>query len=249
MNLKGVEQVRNNVPPIRLQKLIAHYGFASRRKAEALILEGRVRVDGDVITILGTKVRDDTLVEVDGVCINRNVPRVYLMLNKPSGYLCTTKESDERPVVYDLIVKKYAPLGLFSVGRLDCLSEGLLILTNDGDFAHSVAHPSGGIVKKYEVLTEQNIPYKLIAAWKNGLYIKGERYAIQGYRKISSKKVILTLAEGKNREIRRLFESIDVKVVQLRRIAIGSLELGSLASGHSRELSHEELKRILQPTR
>jgi 23S rRNA pseudouridine2605 synthase len=214
-----------------------------------MILEGRVRVDGEVITILGTKVRDDALVEVDGVCINRHIPRVYLMLNKPPGYLCTTKESDKRPVVYDLIEKKYAPFGLFSVGRLDYLSAGLLILTNDGDFAHSIAHPSGGIVKKYEVLTEQNIPYKLIAAWKNGLYIKGERYAIQDYRKISLKTVILTLAEGKNREIRRLFESINVKVVQLRRISIGSLELGSLASGESRELSHEELKRIFQPTR
>jgi 23S rRNA pseudouridine2605 synthase len=234
---------------IRLQKLIAHYGITSRRKAETLILEGRVRVDGEVIDALGTKVSDEALIEVDGVLINRDIPRVYLMLNKPPGYLCTAKERNGRPVVYDLIDKKYTHLGLFSVGRLDYMSEGLLLLTNDGDFAHTVAHPSGGIEKKYEVLTDQNIPYKTIAAWKNGLYIKGERYAIQDYRKVSLKKVILTLGEGKNREIRRLFESIHIKVVQLRRIAIGFLELGSLAPGQSRELTQEELKCILQPTR
>lgn len=232
---------------IRLQKLIAHYGSASRRKAEILIREGRVRVDGKIITVLGTKVPDDAVVEIDGVCINRDVPRVYLMMNKPPGFLCTTKESDSRPVVYDLIANKYTSLGLFSVGRLDYVSEGLLILTNDGEFAHSVAHPSGGIVKKYEVTTEKNIPYKVIAAWKNGLYINGECYTIKDYRKISLKKVLLTLSEGKNHEIRRLFESINVKVVKLKRIAIGSLELGSLAPGHSREMSSEELKRIFQP--
>ena len=234
---------------IRLQKLIAHYGVTSRRKAETLILEGRVRVNDEVISALGTKVSDDALIEIDGVLINREIPRVYLMLNKPPGYLCTKNESNGRPVVYDLLEKKYSYLGLFSVGRLDYMSEGLLLLTNDGDFAHAVAHPSGGIDKTYEVSTDHNIPYKTIAAWKNGLYIKGERYAIKDYRKVSLKKVILTLAEGKNREIRRLFDSIDIKVVQLRRIAIGFLELGSLAPGQCRELTQEELKRILQPTR
>ena len=104
-------------------------------------------------------------------------------------------------------------------------------------------------MKTYEVETEQNIPYKVIAAWKNGLYINGERYAIKDYRKISLKKVILTLAEGKNREIRRLFESIAISVLSLRRIAIGALELGSLSPGQSRELSPDELSRIFQPTR
>ena len=236
------------MPPIRLQKLIAHYGSASRRKAEILILEGRVKVDGKIITRLGTKVPNGAVVEIDGVCINRVIPRVYLMMNKPPGFLCTTKESDSRPVVYDLISSTYSSMGLFSVGRLDYVSEGLLILTNDGDFAHSVAHPSGGIIKKYEITTDTNIPYKVIAAWKNGLYINGEYYSIKSYRKISLKKVLLTLSEGKNREIRRLFESINVNVVKLKRVAIGSLELGSLALGSSREMSSEELKCIFQPS-
>jgi 23S rRNA pseudouridine2605 synthase len=206
-------------------------------------------VNGQIITTLGSKVPDTARIEIDGVCINKDIKKVYLLMNKPPGYLCTSRESDTRPVVYDLVDSKYLSLGIFSVGRLDYASRGMLILTNDGEFAHSVAHPSGGIVKKYEVSTDRNIPYKTIAAWKNGLYINGEHYTIRDFERITSQKVLLTLAEGKNREIRRLFESIDVKVVKLKRIAIGSLELGSLATGLCRELSTEELKLIFQANR
>ena len=247
--MKGVELKKEIVSSIRLQKLIARYGTASRRKAELLIKEGRVTVDGEQVTVLGTKVAQGAVIEIDGVVINREIPLVYLMMNKPTGYLCTTKQSDTRPVVYDLIDDVYSSYGLFSVGRLDYLSEGLLILTNDGDFAHRVAHPSGGVVKKYEVTTESNIPYKVIAAWKNGLYINGEHYAIRDFRKLTSKKVLITLSEGKNREIRRLFESIQIKVAKLKRVAIGSLDLGTLPTGDVRVLSPEELKRIFQPSR
>lgn len=229
---------------IRLQKLMARYAVTSRRKAEILIREGRVKVNGEPVKTPGTKVPYNSLIEVNGVTINRSIPEVYLMLNKPSGYLCTRGKQDERPVVYDLIDEKYRDYGLFSVGRLDYLSEGLLVITNDGDFSHAVSHPSGGILKKYEITTVEKIPYKKIAAWINGVYIKGERYAIQGFKKISSKKVILTLAEGKNREIRRLFDSIDINVMKLKRIAVGSLELGDLPTGQSRELKQHELKRI-----
>jgi 23S rRNA pseudouridine2605 synthase len=234
---------------VRLQKLISRYAVASRRKAEALIKQGRVKVDGEPVSKLGIKVPADARIEVDGVTVNRKIPTVYLMLNKPPGYLCTKGEQDDRPVVYDLVDSVYADYGLFSVGRLDFLSEGLLILTNDGDFAHTVSHPSGGVLKKYEVTTGENIPYKKIAAWKNGVYIKGERYAIEDFRKVSSKKVILTLAEGKNREIRRLFETIEVGIIRLKRIAIGSLELGALPMGQSRDLKQDELEDILQAPR
>ena len=234
---------------VRLQKLISRYGTASRRKAENLIKQGRVKVDGEPVSMLGTKVPEDSQIEVDGVLINRNIPTVYLMLNKPPGYLCTRDDRDERPVVYDLVNSEYAGYGLFSVGRLDFLSEGLLILTNDGDFAHAVSHPSGGILKKYEVTTGETIPYKKIADWKNGVYIWGECYRIEEFRKVSSKKVILTLAEGKNREIRRLFESIEISITRLRRIAIGTLELGALPLGKSRELGQDQLNRIFQVSR
>jgi 23S rRNA pseudouridine2605 synthase len=234
---------------VRLQKLISQYAVASRRKAEALIKQGRVKVDGEPVKTVGIKVPIDSRIEVDGVAINRKIPTVYLMLNKPPGYLCTRGEQHDRPVVYDLIDSMYADYGLFSVGRLDFLTEGLLLLTNDGDFAHTVSHPSGGVLKKYEVTTGENIPYKKIAAWKNGVYIRGERYAIHDFRKVTFKKVILTLAEGKNREIRRLFETIDVSIVRLKRIAIGSLELGALPLGQSRELKQDELERILQALR
>jgi len=249
VSLRGAESEQSPVSLERLQKLIARYGAASRRKAEALIKEGRVRVNGEVISTLGVKVRGDALIEVDGISINREIPYQYIMLNKPPGFICSKQAQGIRPVIYDLIDKKYEGYGLFSVGRLDYLSEGLLILTNDGNFAHTISHPAGGVQKRYEVKTEQNIPYKVIAVWKNGVYIRGERYAIHDYRKVSSKKVILTLSEGKNREIRRLFDSIGINVVQLKRIAIGSLELGSLRAGQSRELTQEELKLILQPSR
>jgi 23S rRNA pseudouridine2605 synthase len=197
---------------------------------------------------LGTKVSDGSLIEVDGVTVNRDIPHIYLMLNKPRGYLCSTREDDHRSIVYDLLDPSYRSYGLFSVGRLDYNSEGMLLLTNDGDFAHAVAHPSGGVLKRYEVTVSQNIPYKVIAAWKNGVYIKGESFSIHDFRKISSKKVILTLSEGKNREIRKLFSSIDIDIVKLKRIAIGSLDLGSLPPGRCRELTRNEITRIFDPS-
>lgn len=232
-----------------MQKLIAHYGAASRRSAETLIVEGRVSVNGEVISTLGVKVPEDARIEVDGALINRTIPMVYLMLHKPAGYMCTRSSSEQRPVVYDLLPDKYTDYGLYTVGRLDFMSEGLILLTNDGDFAHSIAHPSGGIEKKYRVRTDKNIPYKTIAAWRNGIYIKGEHYRIHTFKKVSSKEVVLSLLEGKNREIRRLFDSIGIRVVRIIRIAIGSLELGSLSSGRFRVLSQEELQLIFQRTR
>jgi 23S rRNA pseudouridine2605 synthase len=171
------------------------------------------------------------------------------MLNKPPGYLCTRNDPDHRPVIYELIDEKYRDMGLFSVGRLDYLSEGLLLLTNDGDLAHKVSHPSGGVLKSYEVHTKQPVPYKVIAAWKNGIYIKEDFYRIKDFNRITSHSLLLTLAEGKNREIRRLFESIDIEVIQLKRIAIGPLRLGSLESGKTRELTSKEQHNILHTVR
>jgi 23S rRNA pseudouridine2605 synthase len=234
---------------IRLQKLIARYSLVSRRKAETLISAGRVFVNGKVVSSLGVRVPEDARIEVDGVIINRVIPAVYLMLHKPAGYLCTRDMKEKRPVIYDLLPDKYTAHGLFSVGRLDFMSEGLILMTNDGNFANAVAHPSGGIEKKYRVWTNKNIPYKTIAAWKNGIYIKGEQYRINAFQEVGAKEVVLSLLEGKNREIRKLFDSIGLRVIRIIRIAIGSLELGSLSSGRFRELSREELQRIYQRTR
>ena len=216
---------------VRLQKLISHYGYSSRRKAEELIMSGRVRVNGRIIGELGMKVPEHSVIEIDGQIINRNIPAVYLMLNKPAGYICSRRDPFNRKNIYSLLAEEYNNLGIFSVGRLDLMSEGLILMTNDGHFSYSISHPSNKILKKYEVTADKDIPYKSIAAWKNGIYINGIEYNIANFKKITSRKVVLSLYEGKNREIRRLFEKLKITIVKLKRIAIGSLELGDLPSG------------------
>jgi 23S rRNA pseudouridine2605 synthase len=230
---------------VRLQKLIASYGYASRRSAETLIAEGRVRVNGQTVTRLGIKVPVGAIVEVDGRPINRLVPRVYLILNKPRGCVCSKRDPQGRKTVYELLPEETRRAGVNTVGRLDYMSEGLIILTNDGEFVQRIAHPSGGIVKKYEVTTEEPIPYNLVDAWKKGVYINGTRYRIEDYERLGDKRVIVSLREGKNREIRRLFSSVYVDVVALKRVAIGSLSLAGLPTGRYRELTPGEMHELL----
>jgi len=230
----------------RVHKLISRYGYTSRRKAEGLIREGRVRVDGTPVHELGLRVSVDAVVEVDGRVINRDMTRVYLALNKPPGYLCAREDRFGRKTVLDLLPEDYRNSGVFNVGRLDYRSEGLLLLTNDGDFAHRVLHPSGGTIKKYEVTVDKNIPYNLIAPWKNGVYIKGEKYRIVDFKEFGPNKTIISLQEGKKREIRKLFRHIGLGVVRLKRIAIGSLLLGDLSPGKYRQLTVQEIEMFLR---
>ena len=234
---------------VRLQKLIARYGYASRRSAETLITEGRVRVNGQTVTKLGVKVPAGAMVEVDGQLINKQVPRVYMLMNKPVGYVCSKKDPQGRKTVYELLSEETRRAGVNTVGRLDYMSEGLLILTNDGEFAHRIAHPSGGILKKYEVTTKEHIPYNLVDAWKKGVYIKGTRYRIEDYERLADERVRVSLFEGKNREIRRLFASIHVDVVTLKRVAIGSLSLVGLPTSRCRKLTPGEMHEFLQDYR
>lgn len=233
------------MPLQRIQKLIARYGHASRRKAEELIRDGRVRVDGLTIQDFGTKVPEDALIEVDGKVINKDVRKIYLLLNKPAGWLCSKRDTKGRKLVYDLVQRTYGEMGLFTVGRLDYMSEGLLLLTNDGRFAQAIGHPSGEIVKEYEVTASSPIPYNLIDAWKKGVYIKTVRYAISGWRKVNETTALISLHEGKNREIRKLFANIHVGIARLKRITIGSLTLGDLAPGGYRELLPEEIEELV----
>ena len=233
---------------IRLQKIIAHRGYTSRRKAEQLIREGRVRVDGHIIDELGAHCSENAAIEIDGMPV-ADVSPVYLMMNKPAGYICSAHDPEGRPLVYDLLNSSYRECGVFTVGRLDFMSEGLLLLTNDGDFANTIAHPSSGILKKYLVHTDKGIPYKTIDGWKGGVYIKGVRYKIHDLQRISSKKVLLILAEGKNREIRRLFESINIGVRRLMRIGFGPLGLGTLVPGKYRTLTRRERDAVIRETR
>jgi len=229
---------------VRLHKLIAQYGYASRRKAEELIKIGAVKVNGITITKLGTKVKADSIIEISGKVINRSVRRIYLALNKPENFICTRSDEKNRPTIFSLLDKKYLEMGVFNVGRLDYRSKGLIFLTNDGTFANVVTHPSFEITKEYEVTTDSDIPYEELKKWTKGSLINREKYKIKSYKKISHNKVLLTLNEGKKREIRVLFNSLNIKVTELKRIRIGSITINGIEEGKYRELTKDEIKCI-----
>jgi len=229
---------------VRLHKLIAQYGYASRRKAEELIKIGAVKVNGITITKLGTKVKADSIIEISGKVINRSVRKIYLALNKPENFICTRSDEKNRPTIFSLLDKKYLEMGVFNVGRLDYRSKGLIFLTNDGTFANVVTHPSFEITKEYEVTTDSDIPYEELKKWTKGSLINREKYKIKSYKKISRNKVLLTLNEGKKREIRVLFNSLNIKVTELKRIRIGSITINGIEEGKYRELTKDEIKCI-----
>lgn len=226
----------------RLQKILSHHGVASRRKAEAMIAERRVRVNGNTAMPGETADEDCDIIEVDGVRLRRAQKRVYLMLNKPRGYVCTLSDEKGRKNVSQLV--QDCGVRVYPVGRLDLNSEGLLLMTNDGALTNRLTHPSGEVKKVYLV-------------WLSGYYSGCEKkiassIEIDG-RKTAPADVALikaegetallrvTLHEGRNRQIRRLCELAGVTVTRLRRIREGDLELGDLPSGKWRHLSAQEL--------
>ncbi|HOB35904.1 MAG TPA: pseudouridine synthase [Candidatus Avimonas sp.] len=247
---------------IRLQKLLSECGVASRRKAEEMIIEGRVKLNGRTAG-LGDKAdpkRD--IVTVDGERVRPPERFVYIMLNKPRGYVTTMKDEKGRKCVADLVSD--AGARLFPVGRLDRDSEGLLILTNDGEFANSVIHPSKHVPKTYRATLKPQPTDEQLELFRQGMYLEGEdtKTAPAEIRIVSgentdgtrSERVVaeVVLHEGRNRQIRRMFESMDIEVARLRRIAIGQVRLGGLKPGKWRELEPAEVRSLLkaaQPTR
>ena len=227
----------------RLNKYIALSGVCSRRSADAIILEGRVKVNGQTVTELGTKVTDKDKVEVDGAEISLETNKVYVMLNKPRGYVTTSKEQFNRPSVLDLINVSER---IFPIGRLDMDSEGLLLLTNDGDFTNKIIHPTKHVSKTYEVELKSDIYEEKIKLLKQGVDIGGYTTRPAEIGVISKRKILITIYEGKNRQIRRMCEAIDNKVVSLKRISIGKLNLGNLKTGEYRLLNKDELNKIFK---
>jgi 23S rRNA pseudouridine2605 synthase len=232
----------------RLQKYIADCGVASRRKAEELIKQGRVKVNGMVVTEMGTKVGDTDLVEVDGKGIKPENKKVYILLNKPAGYVTTAKDQFGRPTVLDLL--KGVRERVFPVGRLDYETTGLLILTNDGDFTYKMTHPKHEIEKTY-IATIEGIPtIEEINRFEKGLRIEDYITAPAKLRILSENMrnsvVEVTIHEGKNRQVRKMCEAIGHPVLSLKRISLGKLSLGNLAEGTWRELSQKEVKSLLE---
>ena len=227
---------------IRLQKYFTDCGILSRRAAEAEILAGHVRVNGE-IAHLGDKIDPETdRVEFNGrpVQPRRSAAHTYLMLHKPRGYVTTLKDEKDRKTITDLIPKGYGRL--YPIGRLDMDSEGLLLLTDDGDFTNHLTHPRHEIPKIYHV-TLSTVPTKqAIAALEAPMELDGYRLRPIGVKQLSPDTLRLTLHEGRNRQIRRMCEAVGLKVVRLCRTAIGDLKLGDLPLGKCRPLTQNEVE-------
>lgn len=232
--------------PIRLQTYLAKSGFGGRRTCERLITDGRVKVNGKTADILGTKVNEDDVVQVDGQTAEVADRYYYFALNKPSGYVCTNSDPNPRvPLARDLIDIRDSNL-LFSVGRLDKESTGLILFTNDGEIGNMIMHPSGCIEKEYVVETDRTIEKEDLEAMRHGIVMEdGDTYRILHSRPITRKKAALVLGEGKNREIRKLFAACGYEVKSLCRIRIGNLKLGELPVGAFTELSGEEVRHLV----
>jgi len=232
---------------LRLQKFLADAGIASRRASEQIILEGRVSVNGHAVRQLGSKVdpeRDKITVDCKPVRAKR---LLYVALNKPPGCVCSRKDELGRPRIYDLLPKEWGHL--HSVGRLDYNSEGLIFLTNDGQFSLRLTHPRYGIHKKYLTTVDARVEPQTLSQFTRGIYHQGERLKAEKARLVSSgqgqSKVELELAEGKYHEVRRLFESQRITVRKLQRIQIGKIKLGELPIGKWRTLTEPEIKSLL----
>lgn len=229
---------------VRLQKVMAERGVASRRAAEELIAAGRVRVDGKVVRVLGTKVAPDARIEVNGEP-TRKVGFRYIALNKPFGVVSTAKDERGRETVVQLVQARER---IYPVGRLDRDSEGLLLLTNDGDWAQRVIHPSSGHEREYEADVEGQLTAAALTQLSKGVRLE------EGLARVSSVRVLaqngsggrlrIVLRTGWKRQVRRMCGEVGLTVVRLRRVRIGPLRLGTLAAGAFRDLNRREVEAL-----
>lgn len=236
----------------RLQKIIARAGIGSRRAAETMITEGRVSVDGVVVTQLGAKAdggKSD--IRVDGKLISPETTKVYFALHKPPGYVTTMSDPQKRRIVTELLPDTIERV--FPVGRLDYDSEGLLLLTNDGDFAQKLLHPRFMIPKTYRVKIEGRLSgneFRALAG--EGVTLTDGKFHAEDFRvekvnRTTSSWVVLTVKEGRNRIIRRAFEHLGHPVLRLIRVAVADLELGNLKPGMYRTLTKKEVEELVSP--
>jgi 23S rRNA pseudouridine2605 synthase len=237
-----------NLKMVRLQKFLADAGVASRRASEQIIRTGRVGVNGRVVEQLGTKIDPaEDRVTVDGQVIKPK-RKLYVALNKPRGYLCTRSDSTGRPTLGDLLPKEWQHL--YSVGRLDNDTEGLIFLTNDGQFSLRITHPRYGTCKTYQVTVQGRVEPMHLDQLKTGVVDAHERLHAERARLVSANNtrsiVELELTEGKNREVRRLCAGLGLEVSRLQRTKIGPIRLGELPAGKWRTLTEPEIKSLLQ---
>jgi 23S rRNA pseudouridine2605 synthase len=240
---------------VRLQKLLARAGVASRRRCEELMLAGEVTVDGEVVTRLGTKIDPATaVVRVSGKRLPPLSPNVYLALNKPVGVASTMSDPHAERTLADLVADR--PERLFHVGRLDTDTSGLLLLTNDGEFAHRMAHPSYEVDKTYVAAVDGQVYPRTLKELRDGVTLDDGPVAVSSARLVGGRGttaegsiVELMIHEGRNRIVRRLLDHVGHPVRRLTRTAIGPVTLGNLGVGELRDLTHDELGALLDAAR
>ena len=233
----------------RLQKIIANSGYCSRRKAEELIINGQVYVDGVLVTELGTKVNGTETIVVEGVTLNKQAKKEYYLLNKPRGYICSLKDEKGRKVVTELINTKER---IYPVGRLDYDTTGVLLLTNDGEFANILMHPSNEVEKTYLAIIEGIMTTEEIYKLKDGVVIEGVKVTPKRL-KIKKKdleknksKVEITIVEGRNHIVKKMFEAVGHPVNKLTRERLAFLDVKGLQSGEYRYLTNDEVKQLMK---
>jgi 23S rRNA pseudouridine2605 synthase len=236
----------------RLQKLLSQAGIASRRQAETMITAGRVAVNGEVVTELGTKADPDhDMIVVDGRPLTVTAGKRYILLYKPSGYMTTLKDPEGRPLVIDLL--KGIGERVYPVGRLDYNSEGLLLLTNDGEWANRLAHPRYEIDKEYHVRVQGQVMPEQVARLSAGVTLEDGRTAPATVAVLKESEqntwISVTIHEGRYRQVRRMCEAVGLSVVRLRRNRYGFLNLAGLNPGEFRELTAEEARRLAEDPR
>lgn len=231
----------------RLQKVIANSGYTSRRKAEELILKGKVVVNGEVVKELGTKVGPDDVIMVEGVELNKEVKKVYYLLNKPRGYICSLSDEKGRKTV-DTLIDSYERV--YPVGRLDYDTTGLLIMTNDGELANILMHPSNNVEKVYIAKIEGILTTEEIYKLKDGVVVDGVK-CVPKRVKIRKKDinknneiVEITIVEGRNHIVKNIFKEIGHDVMKLKRERYAFLDVNGLQSGEYRTLDTKEVKRL-----
>jgi len=229
----------------RLQKVIANSGYTSRRKAEELILAGKVSVNDEIVKELGTKVNNDDVIKIDGKLLKKEDKKVYYLLNKPCGYICSLSDEKGRKVVTDLIE---GDIRVYPVGRLDFDTTGLLILTNDGELTNILAHPSNNVEKTYKATIDGILNVDEIYKLKDGIVIDDikvipTRVKVKKKNLNKNKQIVeISIVEGRNHIVKRIFDSIGHPVIKLKRIRYGNLNVDDLRYGEYRELSLKEVK-------
>jgi 23S rRNA pseudouridine2605 synthase len=240
MNRNRMPDPKNN-NEIRLHVFLARCGLGSRRKCEEYILDKRVSVNGVIESSLGKKINETDIVFFDNKQIRLESRKYYIALNKPPQYLCSNSDQFGRLLAIDLI-KSVSNARLFHVGRLDLMSSGLVLYTNDGNFAQAVTHPTNRIEKEYVVVAKSKINKEMLEDFQLGVTIEDEKYKLTSYSFITPHKVRLILEEGKNREIRKVFRHYKINISTIHRTRIGVVTIKGLASGEHRMLTQHEIR-------